>query len=190
MIKNIAVGSKNVAKLAAVSKTCVAYWGEGVSVDGFDVPSGVPAMPLTHQEMIDGAVNRAKAALDESPSAQLGIGLEGGVADFDGVSMMMGYVSVTDGQKTVTVPTVGTPLPAPWAKALAEGAELRPFVIASGLEYDYTLGVVGLLTKGTVQRDEGFGMAVKTALVPWVNAGLYESDAAVTRADSEARENA
>ena len=80
-------------------------------------------------------------------------GLEGGVVEIHGNAVMMSYVAVTDGVFEVVVPVTGTPLPAAWGQALADGAELRPYVIAAGLEYDYKQGVIGTLTEGKLQRD-------------------------------------
>lgn len=176
----LSVGSKNPAKVGAVLAAARHYWGERARVVGHDVPSGVRAQPLGHEETQGGAVNRARGAftwargaLAAEPGALLGLGLEGGVVLLAGQPVMMGYVAITDGLREVVVPTVGTPLPAAWAEALALGAELRPFVQAAGYNYDYQQGVVGLLTNGALQRDDAFRAAVTTALAPWVNPALY-----------------
>ena len=170
----LSVGSKNLAKVSAVAAAARHYWGEQAVVVGHDVPSGVRAQPLGHEETQQGALARARAALLAEPGATLGLGLEGGVVLLAGQPVMMGYVAITDGHQHVVVPTVGTPLPLAWAEALERGAELRPFVQASGHAYDYKQGVVGLLTNGALQRDDTFRAAVTTALAPWVNPSLYE----------------
>jgi inosine/xanthosine triphosphatase len=170
----LAVGSKNVAKVQAVLAAARHYWGEAAQVVGREVPSGVRAQPLGHEETQAGALARARGALQLEPGAALGLGLEGGVVALLGRPVMMGYVAITDGAREVVVPTVGTPLPPAWARALEEGAELRPFVQAAGLPYDYHQGVVGLLTRGALQRDDTFRAAVLTGLSPWVNPAPYE----------------
>ena len=58
----IALGSLNAAKLAAVKQGVAVYWPEA-EVVGHDVPSGVRPQPLGHEEIILGALNRARAAL-------------------------------------------------------------------------------------------------------------------------------
>ena len=166
----IIVGSKNVAKVAAVEKGAAAYWPEAM-VSGEDVASGVSNQPIGFDETMQGAVNRAKAAL--ALGATLGVGLEGGVMQVGGQWMMFGFVAVTDGTRDVAVPTNGTPLPQAWGDAMAAGGELRPYVLEAGLPYDYAKGVVGLLTNDVVKRDEGFGQALKCALAPWVNPQAY-----------------
>jgi inosine/xanthosine triphosphatase len=169
----LSVGSKNTAKVSAVAAAARHYWGERAVVVGHEVPSGVRAQPLGHEETQAGALNRARGALAAEPGALLGLGLEGGVVVLGGQPVMMGYVAITDGAREVVVPTVGTPLPVPWAEALTRGAELRPFVQAAGYAYDYQQGVVGLLTSGALQRDDTFRAAVTTALAPWVNRAFY-----------------
>lgn len=166
----IIVGSKNVAKIAAVEKGAGAYWPEAV-ISGEDVESGVSAQPIGIEETRQGALNRAKAA--KALGADLGIGLEGGVVQIAGEWIMFGFVAISDGSRDVAVMTAGTPLPHAWGEAMAAGGELRPYVLAAGLPYDYKKGVVGLLTKDVVSRDEGFAAAVKTGLAPWVMPEAY-----------------
>ena len=168
----IAVGSTNAAKINAVLSGVKAYW-PNAEVDGAEVQSGVPDQPIGMEQTMQGAINRARAA--KAGGCDLGVGLEGGVMKLNGQWVMMGFVAVTDGDKEVTVPTAGTPLPRAWGQAMLAGGELRPHVIAAGLPYDYAKGVVAILTNDTVKRDEGFAMAVKTALAPWINPEVYSN---------------
>ena len=46
-------------------------------ITSLSVPSGVSAQPFSDEETMQGAINRAKRALEEG--APIGIGLEGGV---------------------------------------------------------------------------------------------------------------
>lgn len=169
-MKTIIVGSKNAAKIAAVQQGVAVYWPTA-QVTGEDVPSGVSAQPLGHEETLTGALNRARAA--KALGADLGVGLEGGVVTIHGTPIMMSYVAITDGTREVVVPVTGMPLPQAWGEALAKGAELRPFVIASGLPYKHETGVCGTLTNDMLTRDGMFAYGVKSALVPWVNPSVY-----------------
>lgn len=166
----IIVGSKNVAKIAAVEKGAGAYWPQA-AVSGEDVESGVSAQPIGLDETREGALNRARAA--KALGGDLGVGLEGGVIKLGSDWMMFGFVAITDGSREVAVTTAGTPLPHAWGEAMAAGGELRPYVLAAGLPYDYKKGVVGLLTNDVVSRDDGFAGAVKTALAPWIKPEAY-----------------
>jgi len=174
----IAVGSLNAAKLAAVRQGVAAYWPEA-EVVGHDVPSGVRPQPLGHEETIAGALNRARAALAAQPEATLGMGLEGGVVELHGWTVMMSYVAVVDANgREVVVPSTGTPLPHSWGMALWEGAELRPLVQAAGLPYSYQKGVNALLTNDQLTRDQLFAQTIMAALVPWVQVAAFAEEPA------------
>lgn len=166
----IMVGSKNSAKVAAVELGVHSYWPEAV-VESMETDSGVSAQPIGLDETREGALNRARAA--HAAGADLGVGLEGGVVEFGDEWIMMSFVAIYDGERAVAVPVTGTPLPHHWGEALRNGAELRPYVLEAGLPYDYKQGVIGLLTKGLLHRDEMFAMGVKTALAPWVLPEAY-----------------
>lgn len=171
----VMVGSKNSAKVAAVEQAVAAYWPDA-RVEGMETDSGVSNQPIGDEETMTGALNRARAAL--ATGAELGVGLEGGVAKYHNQWVMMSYVAITDGAREVAVPVTGTPLPHAWGEALQAGAELRPLVIESGLPYDYKAGVIGLLTNGQLMRDTMFCHGVMTALAPWLNPDAYTTQAA------------
>lgn len=166
----IIVGSKNVAKVGSVQQAAAGYWPDAV-VEGFEAESGVSNQPIGEEETMTGALNRARAA--QAKGCDLGVGIEGGVSVVHGQWVMMSFIAVTDGTREIVLPVTGTPLPHHWGEALKNGAELRPLVIESGLEYDYKLGVNGILTKGAVARDEVFRVAMQNALAPWVNPQAY-----------------
>jgi Protein of unknown function DUF84 len=93
---NIAVGSKNPAKIRAVEnaiRKCVLKQQQQqqqqkelvkLNILGFDVPSGVADQPFGDAETCSGAKNRAKAAyesylLEHHTEPDLAIGMEGGL---------------------------------------------------------------------------------------------------------------
>ena len=76
---NIAVGSLNPVKLAAVEEAFSIVWPDTVwDVIGVAVISGVSAQPMSDIESIKGAINRAKISITEL-EADYGVGLEGGL---------------------------------------------------------------------------------------------------------------
>ena len=76
---NIAVGSLNPVKLAAVKEAFSIVWPDTVwDVIGVEVISGVSAQPMSDIESIKGAINRAKISITEL-EADYGVGLEGGL---------------------------------------------------------------------------------------------------------------
>src|SRR5262245_40087172 len=76
----LAIGSRNPVKIQAVKDGATAMLGE-VEVIGVEVDSGVSAQPFGEEEMIAGALQRARAALGAQPHAYYGVGLEGGVTE-------------------------------------------------------------------------------------------------------------
>lgn len=72
----IAIGTKNPTKVNAVKKV----FGDTFTYVEVAVQSGVSPQPFSDEETIQGAVNRARAAVKET-GADIGIGLEGGVQE-------------------------------------------------------------------------------------------------------------
>ena len=77
----IAVGSASQRKLQVIENVWQRLMPEsGVSVRGFNVPSGQPDTPFDIQTF-DGAVTRANNALLEMPDADFAVGLESGLVE-------------------------------------------------------------------------------------------------------------
>jgi len=82
-IKKVGIGSTNPVKVEAV-KNFFAWLGkDDVVFESFKAPSGVSDQPMSREETIQGAYNRAKWILDNHPDVDLAFGLEGGVEDVD-----------------------------------------------------------------------------------------------------------
>ncbi len=60
----VVVGSKNKTKVGAVEKV----WKDA-TITSLSVPSGVAAQPFSDEETMQGAINRAKRALEEGGSS-------------------------------------------------------------------------------------------------------------------------
>lgn len=141
----VGVGSENAAKLRSVRMGCEKVFAERTEVDvipvkvradgrkdergghvqskraaharGCQVPSGVSAQPMTDEETLRGAMQRAQAVLDADPivdygtgyaftdphgltmrrhDGATGIGIEGGVQEVGGRWLECGFVVVID----------------------------------------------------------------------------------------------
>jgi len=83
----VALGSENGAKIRATQLGLESIFNRNkndnekteIKIIGCSVPSGIRDQPLSDQETMQGAINRAKAALEKNPEAQYGIGMEGGI---------------------------------------------------------------------------------------------------------------
>jgi inosine/xanthosine triphosphatase len=191
----VGVGSGNPVKRRAVelalgSAADADLPGEptGVAVESVPVDSGVSEQPTGHEETVAGAENRAAAVLesgprdgdaaagDGAPAHDLGVGIEGGVAAFDGTDgrYLIMWAAATDGDRVGRGAGPSLALPADVDARLADGEELGP-VMDDLLGTDGVAergGAAGALTGGRVDRAEALAAGVSGALGPFVS-GLY-----------------
>lgn len=173
----VAVGSLNPVKVTAVQMTFSRVWPE-VEVVAVDVPTGVSDMPMSDEETITGARNRAHAARSQA-DADFGVGLEGGVHPSADGLLLQGWVVVVDRNGREGIGGAARlPLPQHIARRIYAGEELGP--IMDDVLNDHNIkqkgGAVGALTAGLVNRDETFAVAVGYALAPFVSAQLYRNE--------------
>src|SRR5262245_40970508 len=122
-VTRVVVGSTNPVKVAAV-RAVLDRAGCSASVEGRAVASGVRDQPVGDAETIQGATQRARAALDAA-AADLGVGLEGGVVD-DGSRMMTCAWAVVVGRdgRVGVGGSLAMPLPDRVAALVRGGIEL------------------------------------------------------------------
>ncbi|NHN42425.1 inosine/xanthosine triphosphatase [Halorubellus sp. JP-L1] len=165
----VGVGSTNPVKRSATK----AAIGEmpGLSVDAVDVDSGVPEQPRGHAQTVEGAISRARRAYDAG-EFDLGVGIEGGIAEFDGVDgrFLVMWAAVTDGDRVETASGPALRLPDAVAERVDAGEELGPVMDdAYGRESVATQeGAAGILTGNVVSRTDALETAVAGALGPFV----------------------
>ncbi len=177
MVIEIAVGTTNQAKLQAAERVCRAAYG-AVIIQGFATESGISAQPVTDEESILGASNRADAALQEFPSATYGIGLEGNVAETAGKLFLRGWAVVKDRRGVTGIGhSGGVALPDHIADQVRIGKELGPLVKDWLGDHENTIrhnqGTNGILTAGMYTRVDEFTHAIECALAPFVHADMY-----------------
>lgn len=176
---DVAVGSTNPVKIDAVERALERF---DPTITAVDVDSGVAEQPWSVAETVAGAENRARRALATRSEADYGIGLEGGVARFDGVpglSLIM-WAAVTDGDRLERGGGPSLRLPDRIARRLEDGDELGP-VLDDVLETDgiaETDAAAGVLTDGLTDRTRALLEAVACAFGPF-RVGHYDSDGLV-----------
>ena len=173
-VRLVAVGSTNPVKLAAV-RAIMAQLCPGAEIRPIEVDPGVPAQPLSDDEMVTGAKARsiaARSALD----ADLGIGLEGGVHRSAWGDLLSGWAAIVDRQGRLGLGSGGRiVLPPVLVESLDQGEELGPAMDRlSGLnDTRKGPGAVGILTNGLVVRDEAFRVAIACALARFLHPAWY-----------------
>ena len=174
MIK-VAVGSKNPVKIKAVENIFKKVFGD-IEVEGIEVDSGVSHTPSSWEEIAQGAINRAKIALQKI-SADFGVGLEGGYEKTKFGVFMTGAVAIIDKDGKLGISKGrGILLPKKVVEKLEQGQELGDIMDElQGVENTkQKWGAVGFFTKNYSNRQESFEFAVLYALARFLRKELYE----------------
>ena len=173
----VAVGSLNSTKINAVAK---AYSMFGITVDVRPVKVQTPTQqPLGLSEITNGAVVRARLALEAVNKAEEAIGIETGlvkVGDLTYLNIPVAAIMSRDGYLTIGIGP-GFAIPTSLIRNVELGMELEKAV---EMQYGYanageSMGLVGILTRGLVTRLDANTWSVLMALIPrlpW-NRGLY-----------------
>ncbi|MGG4166181.1 DUF84 family protein [Rossellomorea vietnamensis] len=165
---NIAIGTTNPAKVQAIQKAFGEQYNE-VQFECLKTESRVSEQPMTDQETIEGALNRAKNVLKETDS-DVGIGLEGGVSESLYGMFVCNWGALVDRQGNEIIGGgARISLPAEITRELKKGKELGPLMD----EYTQRTGIrkkegaVGVFTNGLVTRETMFHHVVQLLLGQW-----------------------
>jgi inosine/xanthosine triphosphatase len=165
----IAIGSKNPVKVAAVQAVFKPIFPEAWYAVT-TVPSGVPDQPWGDEETRQGALNRAKAALQQN-QADYGLGLEGGVIETTAGLMTCAWCAIIDTQGRVGFGGgVHILLPSMVAAGLRRGEELGPLMdrLSGEDNTKQKQGAVGILTNGLINRQSAYEQIVAMAAGPFI----------------------
>jgi len=165
----VGVGSTNPVKRSATEAAIGNM--PGLSVDAVDVDSDVPEQPRGHEQTMTGARQRATAAFDAG-GYDLGVGIEGGVASFEGADglFLVMWAAFTDGDRVEVASGPAFRLPDAIGGRIENGEELGP-VMDDAYARDSVAtqeGAAGILTGNAVTRTEALETAVAGALGPFV----------------------
>jgi inosine/xanthosine triphosphatase len=173
-----AVGSTNRVKVGAVEQTLASYL-PAVQCRPYVVQSGIAEQPMTMAETLQGAKNRAKAALAavlEEPAGKeapcLSFGIESGMFSPDGGASYFDVcaVSLYDGSRHHVGFSCSFQIPPAIVKLVLEGGrDLLEGTNEAGLVDDPRLGegqgLIGLLSQGRVDRLAYTKQSVLTAIL-------------------------
>jgi inosine/xanthosine triphosphatase len=171
----VAVGTKNPAKLEGVRSAFTLYFPKA-EFRPVDSSSVAKAQPKGLEEMVSGAVARAKFALSRT-QADFGVGVEAGIFTIGGVYFDHQQAAVANQSGKVSLGhSAGYMLPTkPMEDMIREGKELEEWAVAlSGIsEVGDKGGLVKFLTDGRMTRAELTRQCVTTALIPWLHKDIY-----------------
>jgi inosine/xanthosine triphosphatase len=194
----IAVGSQRGPKLNAVRGALHSFGsflapGAKCHVEGVEVPSGVRHTPLSREELMAGARQRAEAlqriARDRSAPWKYFVGLEGGLdvvqAEAARWVFLESWAYVTDGSGLGFFGQSGGILvPEPLAQRVVdERVELSEAIdsFAGGNGIRDGQGAWGVFTRNLITRQEAFRIAVIHAFAPFFNRESYSARAESAR---------
>lgn len=172
----VIVASKNPVKInCALTGFTQMFPNELLEVEGIDTPSGVSDQPMTNEETLAGAKNRAANAKAAIVSADFWVGIEGGIEETaDGMEAFAWVVILSKHQKGQSR-TSTFYLPPKVRDLVLQGVEL-------GYANDQVFGeknskqkggAVGSLTNGLLGRTAYYVQAVILALIPHVQKDIY-----------------
>lgn len=172
----VAVGSKNPVKVAAVKSAFEKVFGD-CEITGVSVPSGISDMPMSFQEIAQGAKNRAQNAL-EALGADYGVGLEGGLNDTFLGTFLSGFVAIVD-KNNIWGYAGGEGLFMPEAivkRVKEEGKELGEVMdeIRGLKNTKQQEGCIGYFTNNLIDREASFTQPVICALSRFSKKELFE----------------
>ena len=173
----VIVASKNPVKIKAAQQGFTNMFPDTAwELAGISVPSGVSSQPMSQEETLHGAMQRANNAQQKMPEADFWVGIEGGVASSEDDMEVFAwiYILAADGRVGKSR-TANFYLPAKVKELVSQGIELGK---ADDLIFDKDNskqkgGSVGILTDGKLDRTAYYETAVLLALIPFLKPDLY-----------------
>lgn len=147
----VVVGSSNRIKITAISNVFANYHVEGIAVS-----SKVSAQPITDQETMRGALNRALGA---RRYGDIGIGLEGGIQQTTFGMLLVNYGALVDQNNKIYIAGgARILLPIEIAKEIYQGRELGDIMdqYTKKNNVKYNEGAIGVFTNNFVKRIDLF----------------------------------
>ncbi len=176
-MKKVIVASKNPVKINATKKAFESVFPkENFEVVGMEVPSFVSDQPMSDEETLEGAINRAENAKLAKKDADFWVGIEGGI-ETDGVDMdAFGWMIILSEKRFGQARSCTFPLPPYVAKAVNAGQELGHVNDAFFKMHNSKQGggAVGSLTNNVVTRMDLYVQPLILALIPFVQENLFE----------------
>ncbi|MDP2766599.1 MAG: DUF84 family protein [Candidatus Methanoperedens sp.] len=171
-MKRIFAASRNKNKIQAVQEVFLSYQVEGIACK-----SGVREQPLNLDEIINGAIFRAKTIFGD---CEYSVGVEDGiapVAETESGYMNFCCCAIYDGTRIYLGLGPAFEYPPKCTKnVVEEGITISEafMPISDKPDIGYEEGIIGWLTEGRINRKDYTKLAVEMARIQMDNAELYE----------------
>lgn len=177
-MKKVIIASKNPVKINAVKSGFEKMFPDEVFVyEGISAASGVQDQPMSDEETLVGAKNRADHASRELSDADFWVGIEGGVQKKNEEMECFAWIVIRSKNGEIGKSRTGTFfLPYQAITLINKGIELG---VANDRVFGSTdskqgRGAVGILTDNMIDRTQYYTHAVILALIPFKNKAYYE----------------
>jgi inosine/xanthosine triphosphatase len=171
----VAVGSRNPAKTVGVRNIFRSFAPESRFIE-LDTRTVARAQPIGMDQVVEGALTRAKFALSEG-KADFGVGVEAGIFSSKGGSINLQVAVIVDREgRSGTGFSSGFVVPEPFLKRMRdEGTELDTYSheLTRAEKITKEEGIVYHLTKGKISRLQMTEECVTMAIIPWLNKESY-----------------
>ena len=176
-MKTVYIGSENPIKVS-----CVKRGFEDIFKDldefefvGKSVDSGVGDQPMTNEETLLGAENRANNLRVIYPEGHFYVGIEGGIQSKGNEMEAFAWIVIQGNKMSGKAQTSTFQLPSKIVKLIHQGVELghADDLIFNRKNSKQGNGAVGILTGNVIDRAEYYRHAIILALIPFINPELY-----------------
>jgi inosine/xanthosine triphosphatase len=176
-MKKIIVGSTNPVKINSTKLAFeTAFPEDEFEVEGVSAVSDVRDQPMSNDETLLGARNRANYVKERRPEANYWVGIEGGIEEHEDVLEAFAWMVILgeDGHEG-KARTSSFVLPHEVSLLVRAGMELGQAddQVFNQSHSKQKNGAVGLLTNDLIDRSEYYKQAVILALVPFLKPELY-----------------
>ncbi|OGM31513.1 inositol monophosphatase [Candidatus Woesebacteria bacterium RIFCSPHIGHO2_01_FULL_44_21] len=177
-MKRVVVASANPVKINTTEIGFAKMFPEVLfKVEGISAPSGVSDQPMSEEETMIGATNRANNVAKLVPNADYWVGIEGGLEERNGGMEGFAWIVVKSKNGKFGKGRTGAFfLPKKVVQLIKQGKELgEADDIVFGLKNSKQAnGAVGILTGDVLTRTTFYEPAVILALIPFKNPRLYD----------------
>lgn len=177
ILKKVYIGSKNPVKIECTRKGFQEVFG---NIDDFEfvgqsVDSGVSDQPMTSEETLLGAENRAKNLKTSYPDGEFYIGIEGGIQERGEEMEAFAWILISGNGLSGKAQTSTFQLPPKIVELIKQGVELghADDMVFRRNNSKQGNGAVGILTGDVIDRVEYYRHAVILALIPFINKELF-----------------